>query len=421
MKKDNINFSRRKFLKTISIFSAFFASNKVFSMFNFFNKNVSTTNPTIDIDKKQPFYDIHQPGVVTPQQPYIMLVSFDILGTNKEDLKRLFIILTKRIAFLSQGGTIPQDFNPKMPPKDSGILGKIIYPNNLTITVAVGASLFDNRFNLSHLKPLKLKKMTRFPNDALDANLCHGDILLQLCANENDTIIHALRDIIKHTPDLLSIRWFREGFISARSAYSNGKITPINLLGFKDGTANPNIHDHKLMNRIVWVNKNLKEPAWTYGGTYQVVRIIKFRLEFWDRTPLQEQERIFGREKYSGAPLGMKSEHDIPNYNHFSSNKIPIDAHIRLANPRNIQSQDSLILRRGYNYSYGLSNARQLDMGLLFICFQCDLEKGFLNIQKRLNGETLEEYIKPIGGGYFFVMPGIKKKEYIGQKLLEMK
>lgn len=53
--------------------------------------------------------------------------------------------------------------------------------------------------------------MTRFPNDSLDAALCHGDVLLQICANTRDTVIHALRDIIKHTPDLLSVRWKRKG------------------------------------------------------------------------------------------------------------------------------------------------------------------------------------------------------------------
>ncbi|MFP1591165.1 Dyp-type peroxidase domain-containing protein [Escherichia coli] len=53
--------------------------------------------------------------------------------------------------------------------------------------------------------------MTRFPNDSLDAALCHGDASLQICANTQDTVIHALRDIIKHTPDLLSVRWKRKG------------------------------------------------------------------------------------------------------------------------------------------------------------------------------------------------------------------
>ncbi|MCK8245499.1 Dyp-type peroxidase domain-containing protein, partial [Erwinia amylovora] len=90
------------------------------------------------------------------------------------------------------------------------------------------------------------------PHDALDGSLCHGDLLLQICANTNDTAIHAVRDIIKHSPDLLSVRWRREGFISNHAARSRGKETPINLLGFKDGTANPDTADSGLMDNILW-------------------------------------------------------------------------------------------------------------------------------------------------------------------------
>ncbi|MFU0757100.1 Deferrochelatase/peroxidase EfeB [Serratia marcescens] len=370
--------------------------------------------------QKQPFYGRHQAGVLTPQQAAMMLVAFDVLATDKAGLERLFRLLTDRIAFLTHGGKAPE-VDAKLPPLDSGIMGPEIYPDNLTITVSVGASLFDERFGLQAQKPLRLQKMTRFPNDALDAALCHGDLLLQICANTNETVIHALRDIIKHSPDLLSVRWKREGFISSHAARSKGKETPINLLGFKDGTANPKTDDKPLMDKVVWVGDNVGEPAWTAGGSYQAARIIRFRVEFWDRTPLQEQETIFGREKHSGAPLGMKREHDEPDYANDPDGKvIPMDAHIRLANPRTPESQSNLMLRRGYSYSLGVSNAGQLEMGLLFVCYQADLEKGFLTVQKRLNGEALEEYIKPIGGGYFFVLPGVKEgSDYLASGLLK--
>ena len=195
----------------------------------------------------------------------------------------------------------------------------------------------------------------------------------------------------------------------------------MNLLGFKDGTANPDSHDAKLMDNIVWVTDRQGEPAWTTGGSYQAVRIIQFHVEFWDRTPLKEQQTIFGRDKHSGAPLGMQHEHDVPDYaKDPDGDVIALDSHIRLANPRTPATDSNLMMRRGYSYSLGVTNSGQLEMGLLFVCYQHDLEKGFLTVQKRLNGEALEEYIKPIGGGYFFVLPGVKERTgYLAQPLLE--
>ena len=175
------------------------------------------------------------------------------------------------------------------------------------------------------------------------------------------------------------------------------------------------------MDKVVWVTADQGEPAWATGGSYQAARIIQFHVEFWDRTPLKEQQTIFGREKLTGAPLGMEHEHDVPDYRNDPDGEIiALDSHIRLANPRTPETASSLMMRRGYSYSLGVTNSGQLDMGLLFVCYQYDLEKGFLTVQKRLNGEALEEYVKPIGGGYFFVLPGaVDPQHYLGQSLVE--
>ncbi len=370
--------------------------------------------------QRQPFYGVQQSGITTPQQAAMMLVAFDVLAADRVGLQRLFAVLTERCAFLMQGGETPPVDN-KLPPLDSGIMGHHIYPDNLTITVSVGGSLFDGRFGLAGLKPRHLQKMTRFPNDALDGKWCHGDLLLQICANSSETVLHALRDIIKHTPDLLSVRWRRDGFISAHATASQGQETPINLLGFKDGTANPDTRQQTLMNKILWVQPAHQEPAWATHGSYQAVRLIRFRVEFWDRTPLQEQEAIFGRHRDTGAPLGKSREHEDPDYGSDPEGmRIPLDSHIRLANPRTPESEKNLILRRGYSYSAGITGSGQLDMGLLFVCYQANLEQGFIAVQKKLDGEPLEEYIKPFGGGYFFTLPGVPAPgHYFAQALLE--
>ena len=107
------------------------------------------------------------------------------------------------------------------------------------------------------------------------------------------------------------------------------------------------------------------------------------------------------------------NEHDAPDYAADpKGERVPLDAPTS-ASPIRARPRPSAnrILRRGYNYSRGVTNAGQLDMGLLFVCFQSDLAAGFLTVQSRLNGEQLEEYIKPVGGGYFFVLPGVQSKD----------
>ncbi len=368
----------------------------------------------------QPFYGTHQAGVANPQPASAIIVAFDVLSTDRAGLQRLFRTLTERIAFLTSGGATPV-LNPQMPPPDNGILGPEIYPDNLTVTVGLGASLFDTRFGLADLKPKHLTTMEQFPNDALDARLCHGDILIQFCANTNETNIHALRDIVRMTPDLLDLRWKMDGFLPPHTLKKLGKDTVRNLLGFKDGTANVNASDTGLMDELVWIQPKHEEPDWASDGTYQVVRLIHMTVERWDRTPLGEQQTIIGREKMSGAPLGMVHERDVPNYTGAQGTSVPMNAHIRLANPRTRETQANLILRRPFNFSRdSVTKAGQLEMGLLFVCFQSDLDRGFKAVQARLNGEPLEEYIKPFGGGYFFVLPGVRGPgDYLAKGLVE--
>ena len=373
--------------------------------------------------RTQPFHGDHQSGILNPPSVAGLLASFDVLAGARADLAKLFQALSARIAFLMAGGTPPQ-LDPRFPPSDSGVLGPAIVPDNLTITAAVGASLFDGRFGLAKARPVHLETMRRFPNDALESEWCHGDLLLQFCANTPEATIHALRDVLRNTPGMLRLRWKLDGFLPASTGRqqtgAQQKETPRNLLGFKDGTSNLDPADGAAMDRHVWVRPGSGEPAWASGGSYQVVRIIRNFVERWDRTPLQEQESIIGRAKDSGVPLGMEDEHDIPDYATDPEGvRIKLDAHIRLANQRTDETAGSLLLRRPFNYTRGVTRAGQLDMGLLFICFQANLRDGFLAVQQRLNGEPLEEYIKPVGGGYFFALPGVRPGGYLGQSLME--
>jgi deferrochelatase/peroxidase EfeB len=351
-----------------------------------------------------PFHGQRQAGVLTPgpagKQPFACVAAFDCTAANKADLVIFLYELTARAWFLTTGGA-PPNLGVGQPPSDSDVLGPTVPADGLTITVSVGSSLFDDRYGLASLRPLRLTPMGTFPNDSLDPAWLHGDLLLQLCANHPDTIHHAIRDITKHTRGAMQLRWKMEGYASPPRPSG----TPRNLLGFKDGTANPT---GPLAGSLVWVD-DPAEPRWAQGGSYQVVRLIRMLVEFWDRVSLNEQQNMFGRRRDTGAPLDGNSEFDTPNYAADPHGYvIPLDSHIRLANPRTKATADQRIVRRSYNYDLGVDENGNLQAGHIFIAYQQDVQRQFETIQKRLINEPLVDYVQPFGGGYFFTLPGVR-------------
>jgi deferrochelatase/peroxidase EfeB len=363
-----------------------------------------------------PFHGVHQAGILTPAPPHAVHVVFDVLAGDQAALTDLLKTITERARFLTAGGT-PPDPGIAGPPNDSGVLGPDVPADRLTVTVGVGASLFDDRYGLAARKPKALTPMPAFADDHLDPARTHGDLSLQLCAGNKDTVVHALRDIARHTRGGMQIRYRLDGFASPPRPAG----TPRNLMGFKDGTSHPDTADAALMDRLVWIPAGADQP-WTAGGSYQVIRQIRMLVEFWDRVSIGEQEKMFGRRRDSGAPLDGNAEFDVPNYAADPVGAaIPLNAHIRRANPRTPETDDSRILRRPYNYDAGVDAVGDLDMGLVFVAYQQDIERQFATIQKRLEGEPLVDYIQPVGGGYFLVLPGVRNTtDYLGSGMLSL-
>ncbi len=366
--------------------------------------------------ESHPFHGPYQTIVTALPSRAALFVSFDVIAPDRAGMVGLFHTITDRIRTLANGG-VPAYAGPAAPTSDNGILGPVVPSHQLSAAVGVGSSLFDSRYGFASAEPAVLKPMVSFPDDNLDQSQCHGDLSVAFYADQSDTVIHALRDITKYTRGAMQPRWRIDGFVSPPRPTG----VPRNLLGFNDGIANPNVHSSAAMDSLVWVQPGHPEPAWTAGGTYQVIRVIRMLAEFWDRVSLSEQELMIGRKRDSGAPLDGNLQSDVPDYAADPEGVIiPTTAHIRLANPRTPQTELSRILRRAFNYDRGIDVNGNLDQGLVFTCYQQDLERQFETVQTRLVGEPLVDYVSPTGGGYFFVLPGVTSaSDYFGRSLVE--
>jgi deferrochelatase/peroxidase EfeB len=366
----------------------------------------------------------HQIGVLEHPRPHGLLAAFTCVDESREALAATFRGMSQELDGLMSGRP-PAATDPALPPPDSGVLDEVTDPG-LMATVSVGASLFDDRYGLADRKPRELVTMPFLANDRLDPARSHGDVLLALQGKEPDVCVHALRRVMRRTRSGLVLKWMQDTFTRPDAIPKVGQTQSRNLLGFKDGTANPNAADDSLMNTLVWTSPadteptaQGREPTWTAGGTYQVVRVIRMMVERWDRASLDEQEAIFGRRKVSGAPLSGRQETDLPEYGNDPDGEVtPLTAHIRLANPRDERTRDKVLVRRGMSYSRGVDSAGLLDQGLAFVSYQRRLSH-FLEAQERLKGEPLEEYIRPEGGGFFYVLPGVVEiGDWLGRSLL---
>jgi deferrochelatase/peroxidase EfeB len=192
-------------------------------------------------------------------------------------------------------------------------------------------------------------------------------------------------------------------------------------MGFKDGTRNIRSDDSAALTKHVWVGAEAGQE-WMRGGTYLVARRIRMFIETWDRDVLSDQEAVFGRAKYTGAPLTGKAEFDAPDFAGRTTDgerAIPDNAHIRLAA---FEANDGMrILRRGYSFTDGIdTRTGTLDAGLFFISFQKDPAQ-FVTLQRKLGKhDALNEYIRHVGSALFACPQGVANASgYWGRALFE--
>jgi len=366
-----------------------------------------------------PFFGEHQAGIVTPAQDRLHFASFDVSEISRDELKELLedwsYAANRMTAGKSAGEFGPADGPYDSPPDDTGE-ALDLPPAGLTITFGFGPSLFDDRFGLSSKRPAALIDLPHFPGDALVDALVGGDLCIQACSDDPQIAVHAIRNLSRIAFGRAKLRWSQLGF-GRTSSTTRAQVTPRNLFGFKDGTANMRAEDTALVNKEVWAGGS----DWMAGGSYLVSRKIRMTIETWDRTSLREQERVIGRNKGEGAPLSGGTEFTEPDFSITGRDDAPLideESHVRLAHPTT--NAGATMLRRGYNFVDGNDDLGRLNAGLFFICFQSDPREQFVPIQLSLaRNDAMNEYVRHVGSGIFAVPPGATESRPIGAGLFD--
>jgi deferrochelatase/peroxidase EfeB len=360
-------------------------------------------DPAPDTGTAIPFHGAHQAGIATPVQDRLHFAAFDVTTDDRAEFVQLLKDWTEAARRMTAGHPVGEGgFGglPEAPPDDTGE-ALDLKPSRLTLTIGFGPSLFE-KFDLAEQRPAALVDLPKFAGDNLDKNRSGGDLCVQACADDPQVAVHAVRNLARIGFGKVVIRWSQLGFGKTSSTTPEAQ-TPRNLMGFKDGTRNIAGTETDRLKKFVWVDDK-DDPAWMRGGSYLVARRIRMHIETWDRTSLQEQEDIFGRDKGEGAPVGKAKERDEP----FLKAMKP-DAHVRLAHPD--ANHGATILRRGYSFTDGTDGLGRLDAGLFFLAYQRDVREGFIPIQRNLATDALNEYIQHVGSALFAIPPGVRDKD----------
>ena len=353
-------------------------------------------------------------------QDRMYTAAFDLTTTSRDELVALLRTWTTMAARLSAGlsaGPFGPTSGPyDAPPDDTGEaqeLGSPASPSRSGSGDRCSPGARTPRATNSaspHRLPEALVALPHFPGDDLQPMRSDGDLIVQACANDPQVAMHAVRNLTRAAFGTARVRWSQLGF-GRTSSTSRAQVTPRNLMGFKDGTANVKAEETGELETHVWVQPGDggDAAAWLAGGAYMVVRRIRMQVETWDRTSLREQEAIFGRSKGEGAPLSGGTEFTEPDFGRQGRAGEPLiaeKAHVRLAHPSS--HGGARILRRGYNFTDGNDALGRLDAGLFFVAFERDPRTGFIPLQQALaRHDVLNEYIVHTGSGVYAIPAGV--------------
>lgn len=277
----------------------------------------------------------------------------------------------------------------------------------------------------------------------------HGCVLIAYGGNVERTELDSMAQSIENDLDAFGYSFLQKG-----DSLKNENGDNIEHFGYADGISQPQFFVEELDTKspnsfstwhpMALLNLALVPDNYNSFGSYWVFRKLEQNVQAFKENEAEiaknqglEGEageivgaRIVGRYE-NGMPIAVSEEEDeikgisitatkasqINNFNYPAGSRCPVHAHIRKVNKRT--KGFPRIVRRGIPYDERLNKTQQSEdepqptegVGLLFQCFQSNIENQFEAIQKEANKDPKDliigcpkenKYVKLKGGGYFF-------------------
>jgi deferrochelatase/peroxidase EfeB len=401
-----------------------------------------------------------QQGILNRPPDHMLAASFIMTATDATsagaaiEKLRALVHAELRSELADESPSTPKDAAPP----ETGELGFSDHYDryHLTITVGFGLGAYSRLGVAANDQPQDLRDIPwALLQDTPDLP-ANGDLVVQICSDSLYICEHVLRRIDHDLGADLQVVWCLSG--NQRHTSRSGRVNRNEgraLIGFLDGTANLDPAHNPADHKLVFVDPAavgtyppqtppsdpaqpspyggpqpptfppdlhappVREPDWTIGGSYMVIRGSTINTNKWDTTALGAQEHTIGRWKYSGGALDQPDDDSIPiaepNFaNDPTGATTPLTAHIRKANPRGPGDADRRIFRRGYPLISATTSG--MELGLVFVCFARTITTPFEVIPRAwttnencpLPGagvDALRAFEHVLSGGYFFVPP----------------
>jgi deferrochelatase/peroxidase EfeB len=309
--------------------------------------------------------------------------------------------------------------------------------------------------------PIYEDSQFRYGEDVIENHALDDHIVIQFIG---DNEFYTSRAIIEIWKELnLSYNSGAKPSLHLSAFYSGfQRADKRNWVGFHDGLSNMKSSDR--LRAIAMSTRHLEsQDQWLTNGTYMAFLRIGIDLDRWEKTDIETQEKLVGRDKESGCPLiginadgkplkdprcpvpgtyeviekGNEKFREHPAYGHQGlrrgiSDELLKYSHIGTTSPITYHLRPHVnsfrIFRQGFEFLEPVNEKVPFRVGLNFISFQNTPESVFKSLTYQSAGNVVKstqqtsplyfsDYFSVRAGGIFLVPPIVKNEPFPGSSI----